>query len=234
MDRTIRENLDGEYLIIHANQFEEGIAFASEKKLTQIQLRGVIGQENNRAVVDFKNLESISATLKVISFVMDEDEALESVINFESIYSLTNLEKIHIQNRHKLSLDLSLFPKLKHLGSEYWKGISSFSKAKTLTSIVFSKQYTDKDLEQFSNLSKLEILHIYNSNKVESLKGIEKLSKLKELCLSRNRNLENIEALSKVQQLKRLTIEKCNKISDYSVINVLRNIENLEVDNFKR
>lgn len=40
LDKTIRENSNGKYLTIHANYFEEGIEYAYQIGITQIQLRG--------------------------------------------------------------------------------------------------------------------------------------------------------------------------------------------------
>ncbi len=41
LDKTIRENLDGEYLTIHVENFKEGVEYAAQKKLQQIHLIGV-------------------------------------------------------------------------------------------------------------------------------------------------------------------------------------------------
>ena len=33
LDKTIRENLDGDYLTIHVENFKEGVEYAAQKKL---------------------------------------------------------------------------------------------------------------------------------------------------------------------------------------------------------
>jgi internalin A len=224
MDTTIRENLNGKYLIIYAHQFKEGIDFAQKNKIPQIQLRGVIGRENLNVVVDFKEMENISQTLRIISFA----DIIENIINFDSIYSLQNLEKIYILEKQNFEIDVSLFPKLRHLGSEYWKGLLNFYNAKNLTSLVIIK-LPDSNLERISIMLNLEILHIYSS-KIKSLLGIENLSKLVELSLARNNALEDIQMLAQNKTLKKLEIRKCNKISDYSFLSKLINITKLDVD----
>ena len=39
LDKTIRENLDGKYLTIYGESFREGIEYAAEMDIPQIQLR---------------------------------------------------------------------------------------------------------------------------------------------------------------------------------------------------
>ena len=53
LDKTIRENLDGKYLTIYGESFREGIEYAADIDIPQIQLR------NNTKCnsIDFKELE---------------------------------------------------------------------------------------------------------------------------------------------------------------------------------
>lgn len=178
-DKTVRENLDGEYLIIHANEFKEGVEYAAQIKIGQIQLRGMLGHENPDATVDFKGLEKLAGHLRIISFV----STIENVVNFESIYSLRNLEKIYINEKQKFQIDISKFPSLQHLGSEYWKGLLNFHKTYTLTSLVIIK-LPDINLRRLAELKNLKILHVYSS-KIQTLEGVEKLS-IEEVFLARN------------------------------------------------
>ena len=55
LDRTIRENLDGKYLTIYGESFREGIEYAAEMDIPQIQLRNNTKCNN----IDFKELEKI-------------------------------------------------------------------------------------------------------------------------------------------------------------------------------
>lgn len=68
LGKTIRENSNGKYLTIHANYFEEGIEYAYQIGITQIQLRGILGNENAGFEVNFKEFEKLHKNLKVISF----------------------------------------------------------------------------------------------------------------------------------------------------------------------
>lgn len=225
---TIRENLDGKYIIIHANQLKEGIVYAEKIKIPQIQLRGTLGNDCADMVVDFSKFEKLTSTLKIISFT----DEIDNIINFESVYLLENIEKINIQHKQKFNIDVSLFPKLKHLGSECWNGLKNINNASGLASLVIYK-YAEINLENISNLKKLQLLHIYSS-KIKTLNGIEELP-IKELFLVNDNHLENLNDIQKMKSLKILHIEKCKKIIDFSFLVNNKTIENLfisDVDSF--
>ena len=96
LDKTIRENLDGKYLIIYGESFREGIEYAAEVDIPQIQLR------NNTKCnsIDFKELEKIPA-LKVISFVGNTTEIINLDYIFIEGYSEDIFSaKTEIQNRY--------------------------------------------------------------------------------------------------------------------------------------
>lgn len=213
LDKTIRENLNGKYLIIQSNDLEEGINYAVQMKVTQIQLRGILGRENSDIKIDFKVFEKISAQLKILSL-----STIENAINTEGIYSLVNLEKLYL-DKQKFKIDISKFPKIEHLGSEYWKGLINLNNTHTLQSLVLTKlPYTN--LKELSELQKLQIVHIYSS-KIETLAGIERLP-IKELLLARNSMLEDIQAIKELKLLQKLFIEKCKRITDYTLLDSLK------------
>lgn len=213
LDKTIRENLDGKYLTIYTDNFNESVEYALQMHVNQIHLIGISGVKN---IVDFKELKKISDTLQIISFI----GGIENIINFESIYSLKNIQKIYFQQRQKFVIDISRFPEIMHLGSEYWKGLTNFNKAYSLKSMVLFK-FTDMNLNQISGLQKLQILHIYSS-KIQTLDGIETLP-IEELSLVRNNYLEDIQAIKELKMLKELNIEKCKNIVDYNLVDSLNN-----------
>ena len=213
LDKTIRENLNGKYLIIQSNDLEEGINYAVRMKVSQIQLRGILGRENSDIKIDFKVFEKISAQLKILSL-----STIENAINTEGIYSLVNLEKLYL-DKQKFKIDISKFPKIEHLGSEYWKGLINLNNTHTLQSLVITKlPYTN--LKELSELQKLQIVHIYSS-KIETLAGIERLP-IKELLLARNSMLEDIQAIKELKLLQKLFIEKCKRITDYTLLDSLK------------
>lgn len=212
LDKTIRTNLNGEYIIIYTNYLEEGIKYAKQIKIPQIQLRSSLGNGNKDMNVDFKLLEQLSKSLITLS-VSDE---LENIINVESIYALENLQTIFFNNKQKVKIDISKFPKIRYLGTEYWKGLTNIGRAYSLQSLLLTK-YPNTDLEEISRLKALQVLHLYRS-KIENLEGIENLP-LIELALVRNNNLKDIKAVLKLNRLKKINIEKCKKIEGYELIN---------------
>ena len=220
LDKTIRENLDGEYLTIHVENFKEGVEYAAQKKLQQIHL---IGGRAKNVIVDFKELNKLSETLQYISFIQD----IGNVINFESIYNLKEMRKIYIHDKQKFTFDVSRFTKLQHLGGDYWNGLINLDKAYSLTSLVICK-YPFPNLVQFSALRNLEILHIYGS-KIQNLDGVEKLS-IRELSLARNNKLDDIHKINEVSSLENLEIECCTKLVDFSFLKDNYYIEDLCID----
>lgn len=220
LDKTIRENLDGDYLTIHVENFKEGVEYAAQKKLQQIHL---IGGRAKNVVVDFKELNKLSETLQDISFIQD----IGNVINFESIYNLKEMRKIYIHDKQKFTFDVSRFTKLQHLGGDYWNGLINLDKAYSLTSLVICK-YPFPNLVQFSALRNLEILHIYGS-KIQNLDGVEKLS-IRELSLARNNKLDDIHKINEVSSLENLEIECCKKLLDFSFLKGNSNIKDLFID----
>ena len=213
LDKTIRENLNGKYLIIQSNDLEEGINYAVRMKVSQIQLRGILGRENSDIKIDFKVFEKISAQLKILSL-----STIENAINTEGIYSLVNLEKLYL-DKQKFKIDISKFAKIEHLGSEYWKGLINLNNTHTLQSLVLTK-LPNTNLKELSELQKLQIVHIYSS-KIETLAGIERLP-IKELLLARNSMLEDIQAIKELKLLQKLFIEKCKRITDYTLLDSLK------------
>jgi internalin A len=221
----IRENLNGKYLFVCANEFKEAIDFALENKLGQIQIRGVFGNESS-VVTDFKEIEKLSHCLETVSFAGVLDS---TIINFDSIYSLKKLKNIYIQCKQKFTLDVSQF-NLKHLGIEYWKGIRNIGKIQSLESMV-KTHYPYENITEFLNLNKLKILHIYSS-KIETLEGIDRLNYLEELSLARNNKLEYIYEIKKIKLLNKLIIEKCKNLKDYNFVYEMENIKSLYVNGF--
>ena len=131
LDKNIRENIDGKYLTIYADDFLEGIEFARQIKISQIQFVNM----SNDILIDFINIEKLSEYLQVISFV----GIWENISNLNSIYSLKNIKKIYIQQKQKFTIDISKFPNIIHLGCEYWRGIL-FENALSLTSLVLDRK----------------------------------------------------------------------------------------------
>ena len=119
LDKTIRENLDGKYLTIYGESFREGIEYAAEMDIPQIQLRNNTKCNN----IDFKELEKIPA-LKVISFVGNTTK----IINLDSIYLLKDIQKIYFQQKQKFKIDISKFPNIRHIGQNIGMGWSILTK----------------------------------------------------------------------------------------------------------
>ena len=220
LDKTIRENLEGNYLTIHVENFQEGVEYAAKIEIQQILLIGTLA---NETLVDFNAFNKLYKSLRIISFIQD----IGNAINLESIYNLKELREITFQKKQKFELDISKFPKLEHFGGEYWKGLINLEKAYTLTSMVIRK-YPYPDLENVSNLQKMERLHIYSSQ-IQSLDGVERLP-IRELCLAKNNKLEDIHKINEVSSLESLQIEGCKRLENFTFLKGNPNIEDLFID----
>ncbi len=220
LDKTIRTNLDGEYLTIHTRCFREGMEYAAKIKIRQIHL---VGSPAKDIIVDFKEFDKLSETLQVVSFIQD----VGNVVNFDSIYNLKEMEKVYFQDKQKFTFDISRFTKLQHLGSDYWNGLTNLSKAYSLTSLVICK-YPFPNLLLLSALRNLQKLHVYSSQ-IQSLDGMETLF-IKELCLVGNNRLEDVQAINKLANLECLKIERCKRLENFTFLKGNPNIEDLFID----
>jgi internalin A len=212
-DKTILKNLDGDFITIYEDFLNEGIEYASQIKIGQIQISEAFEEEEQNTLVDFKMLELLSPHLRVISL-----DTIKNSINFESLYKLVNIEKMYI-DKQKFILDISKFEKLNHYGGDYWKGLVGIEKSSSLKSLVLYK-LPDVNLKRFSELSKLEGIGICNS-KIQTLDGIQKLP-IKRMTLAFNKSLEDIDALRSLNKLEILSIEKCKQIVNHEIIEELK------------
>lgn len=220
LDKTIRTNMNGDYLTIHTDHFHEGMEYAAKIKIQQIHL---IGGSTNDIIVDFKEFDNLSESLRIISFIQD----IGNIVNFDSIYNIKGMRKIYFQDKQKFTIDLSRFTKLQHIGSDYWKGLVNLEQTYSLTSLVICK-YPSPNLLLFSSLRNLRELHIYSSQ-ILSLAGIEHLP-IRELCLVGNNRLEDVQAINKLANLECLKIERCKRLENFTFLKGNPNIEDLFID----
>ena len=215
LDKEVKKNHNGEFIAIYENHFEEGVEYASQIKIGQLQIREAFAANKRATPINFMLLEQLSSHLRIISI-----NTIKKHINLESLYSLQNLEKLFIQkNKQKTPLDISKFPKLIEFGGDYWDGLIGIENSLCLRGVCLYK-LPDADLARFSKLTDLETLHICDST-IQSLYGIQKLP-IKRLFLVRNKLLEEIEALNELKKLEYLSIEKCNQIAAHEIIKSLR------------
>ncbi len=225
MELKVRENNHGRYVKIHANQFEDGIEFAKKNNCNEIQLTGPLGQSID--AIDFKPLDLVKEQLTDISFYGFKD--VKKIDSFDAIYSLKKLKRISIQEKQSFKIDLSRFPSLTELGSEYWKGLEHLTECNNLIKLTLTK-YTGKDLKEFTQLKKLAVLHLYSS-KTETLSGVDKIIELKELNLTRDTALASLEGINHANKLQKLHIEKCKLLTDYAILKKNKTISDLFIDN---
>jgi len=208
-------NQHGAFIVVRADHFDEGIEYAHQNKVPQIQLKKATKDAPRDLQINFKKLEMLSAHLRVISL----QDTLENVVNSESIYALVNLETMYASEKQKFTLDISNFANLQHFGGIYGKKLLNIDKAYSLKSTVL-RSLPDTDMQRVSELKNLEILHVYSS-KIQSLNGIQNLP-IKRLSLARNSVLEDIDAIRCLNALELLNVEKCKKIMKHELLEELK------------
>ncbi|WP_291285769.1 hypothetical protein [Flavobacterium sp.] len=227
MDLKIRENSNGKYVIIHSNNFIEGIDFVFQNKISQIQLKGTIGKIEQR--VDFSLMKKISNQIRILTLTNLDNTLIE---NWEGIYDLSFLEILHISDKLDFKLDISRFTNLTQFGGVYSPKIINLNNHKKLDSLVISSGYPTENLDFLSSLKSVKRLHIYKANKLENLKGIEELINLHEISIGYSPKLTSILELNN-SGVEKLVIEKCKNLLDFSFLQKNKSIKELSIDNLE-
>ena len=224
MELKIRENQHGKYVIIHSNDFSEGIEFALQNKVSQIQLRGAIGTITQK--IDFGLFKKISNQIKVLSISNLNNTIIE---NLEGIYELKNLETIFLSDKLNFELDISKFGNLTQFGGVYTKKTLNLERHKNIKTLVISSGYPAINLSFLNKLENLTTLHIYKANKLDNLVGIENLINLKEITIAHCSKINSIVEILN-SRLEKLSIEKCKLLTDFSFLKGNNSIKEIFID----
>lgn len=220
MDVKIRKNNYGEYIILDADNFREGIAVIANNAIHQIQLRG---SNNNK--FDFSILLPVTELIEVLSF--SGFGSICEINNLEVLYSLKKLQTLFFHEKECFSLDISRFENLISLGTFYWNGISSLFNSNSIKKLVLSG-FNDNNLRKMVSLRNLNELHLSQS-RLLSLEHIEECVSLSRLTLTYNSLLINASFINETN-LKELRIEKCRNLHKASYLFNNTSIEELYLD----
>ena len=160
------------------------------------------------SVMNGKNLNAISALENLEDITIDNIYSQE---DYKVIKEIPNLKKLVLNNINFREYSLSDLPKqIEELTLNY--GV--------LESI--------QEIEQFTNLSKLEICgRNYEVKEIQGLDTINKLANLKTLCMN-YMELTNIEFLENNKYIETLNVQE-NKITDISVIKTMEQLKNIDI-----
>ena len=220
MDVKIRKNNYGEYIILDADNFREGIAVIANNAIHQIQLRG---SNNNK--FDFSILLPVAELIEVLSF--SGFGSICEINNLEVLYSFKKLQTLFFHEKECFSLDISRFENLISLGTFYWNGISSLFNSNSIGKLALSG-FNDNTLRKMVSLRNLNELHISQS-RLLSLEHIEECVSLSKLTLTYNSLLINASSINETS-LKELRIEKCRNLHKASYLFNNTSIEELYLD----
>lgn len=220
MNVKIRKNNYGEYVILDADNFREGITVIANNDIHQLQLRGSFNDK-----FDFCFLLPIAELINVLSF--SGFDSVCEIKNLEVLYSLKKLHTLFFFEKECFEIDVSRFENLTSLGTFYWEGISRLFNSNSLEKLVLSG-FNDDNLCKMVSLCNLKELHLYQS-KLLSLEYIEECANLLKLTLVNNPLLINASSISKTD-IKELRIEKCKKLHEASYLFNNTSIEELFLD----
>jgi hypothetical protein len=175
---------------------------------------------------------------KNIDFVKNYSDDIISIsittyqnFDYSAIHYLTNLNEIAIEvlATDNQELDFIHFPKLEKLTFDWRKKTKNLDKLYNLKELLISK-YKKENLSEFSELSKLETLFVWQSS-IENLEGGDNLSSVKRLSLYGDRKLTSLKGIEKFKNLTILEIDGCKSIGSINEISSLENLEILKIDN---
>lgn len=204
-------------LRIFSEYLEESLELINKQKFKNIS----IGHSQKFTDIDF--LERCSASVENLSIHS------ETIKNFDGLKNLTNLKVLSLDVGKIAKLNLSFLCSLEELYGVLpgkTKGFSSLSKLKFV--MVWGYNPTSKNLSELGKAENIEELRVRQAN-LETLKGVEQLSKLRLLEVYGSNKLNDISPISELNNLKVLELESCKSIRDFSPIGTLSNLETLAI-----
>lgn len=142
--------------------------------------------------------------------------AIEDIGHLEQ---LEHLKSLSLSNNRKGKLDFQNLINLEYLYCDYsnnYRNLDALVNLKTLHLI----RYPEIDLQEFTALSKLEILHI-QSAKCKTLKGIEALQMLQKITLDECKKLGSLSGVEQIRSIEKLEIIDCRNLNDHSSLGQL-------------
>lgn len=221
MSKIYTNTIDNKKYICIEN--ENDMILAKNKQIFNIVLtsRGEFKFEEKN--IDFiKNYSNYINSLSITTY---------QNIDYSAIHHLTNLNEIAIEilAADSQELDFIHFPKLEKLTFDWRKKTKNLDKLYNLKELLISK-YKKENLSEFSELSKLETLFVWQSS-IENLEGGDNLSSVKRLSLYGDRKLSSLKGIEKFKNLTILEIDGCKSIGSINEICSLENLEILKIDN---
>jgi hypothetical protein len=222
MKLQLSENIEGWiFLRVESDKLEEYLKYYKSKDCDTI---GIAVSRFHGYKLDDLNFLSSIPQLKAL-YLQD------SIPGISTIQSLNELQWLLLPES-KQKLDLSNFPKLEVIRGSWNSKLKNLSSCNSLHTISLSKYNPiNKDIREFSYLSKLEELEI-NQSTIECLKGVEKIANLRSLEVSYMPRLQDISSISGLKcSLEKLRFRNCKKVASFEVIDELEHLKELGINN---
>jgi len=127
------------------------------------------------------------------------------------IEALPQLEALSLQFKSVRKIDLSSFNNLRFVFLTWTKGMGSILKLNNIEHLNI-QNYPYRTLQSIEHMTNLKRLYL-TSRKLETLEGVEKLKRLEVIDLYNCQKLISKKGIEKCSSLKTIEIEACNKLS---------------------
>ena len=131
--------------------------------------------------------------------------------DIKNIESLSQLEVLSVQFLSNKKLDFSAFKNLRIAMFTWKEGLASILKLESIEHLNI-ENYGCSNLEPIAHMGKLKKLYL-TSRKLETLKGIENLKSLEVLDLYNCQKLVSTAGIEQCKKLGEIEIEACNKLN---------------------
>lgn len=155
----------------------------------------------------YKNLSFIPS----LSFLRSLELYCWEAKDIKMLEELPQLEVLSMQSQSSKKIDFSSFKNLRVVMLTWAKGLTSILESHNIEHLNI-QNYPYKSLEPIEHMLNLKKLYI-TSRKLETLHGIEKLKNLELLDLYNCQKLISKEGINKCVKLNNIEIEACNKLS---------------------
>ncbi|MBJ7880432.1 hypothetical protein [Gelidibacter salicanalis] len=233
-----QNEIDGsKKLIIESSRLEDCIKYILDGNTKSITINCFQGYSLDN--IDF---------LKEISEVIEGLHLPETKFDIEIINSLHKLRFLGFADNKKNTIDLSNFPKIEILATNYSSRLIGLETCITLNNLTltgFNSKHDNlselsqliylkelnlfktgiKDLKGIEALSKLEKLEIFDANKLKTIASLTSLFSIKELRLQKCKNIDDLHLLGEVKSLRKLIITECGEIKSLDFIEKLENLD---------
>ena len=211
-----------EYLLENYDADKDGkITEFDMAQITELEMPYI----NYNYITDLQGLEYATSLKRI---VINNGKNLKAISNLKNLEDVT-INNIYSQEDYNVIKEIANLKKLvlSNIDFREYK-LSNLPKQIEELTLDYGVLESIQEIEQFTNLSKLEIRgKNYQVKEIQGLDTINKLANLKTLCMN-YMELTNIEFLKNNAYIETLNVQG-NKITDISVIKTMEQLKNIDI-----